>query len=49
MRTYTTLDDALAPYGTDTSGINDYGQIVGTYYDNVGLSTASGRKLRTIP
>jgi len=36
MRTYTTLDDPLATFGTYTvaAGINDNGQIVGAFDDN---------------
>jgi probable HAF family extracellular repeat protein len=36
MRTYTTLDDPLATFGTYTvaAGINDNSQIVGAFDDN---------------
>jgi probable HAF family extracellular repeat protein len=37
MRTYTTLDDPLALFGTGTTGINDNGQIVGSYLDSAGF------------
>lgn len=37
--TYTTLDDPRANFGTDPTGINDAGTIVGTY---VGLSGQHG-------
>jgi hypothetical protein len=34
--TYTTLDDPLATNGTVINGINDAGQIVGSYTDGTG-------------
>src|SRR5438876_629336 len=37
--TYTTLDDPLATTGTIDYGINDLGQIVGTYNDASGIHT----------
>ena len=37
FNTYTTLDDPLATNGTFASGINDMGQIVGTYFTNTGV------------
>ena len=34
---FTTLDDPLATFGTRAFGINDMGQIVGTYNDDSGI------------
>ena len=39
---FTTVDDPLAPGSTQASGINDMGQIVGTYFDAHGFLYGGG-------
>ena len=40
--TFTTVDDPLAPGSTQASGINDMGQIVGTYFNAHGFLLSGG-------